>query len=82
MSDSPDRPSTEPSQPPALPARLRGLEIVRNPLLNKGTAFPDEAARRQIWTLDSQGLVALDRLAGLSEHKRPFADARAPLCPL
>ncbi|AFL74448.1 NAD-dependent malic enzyme [Thiocystis violascens] len=41
-----------------------------------------EAARRQIWTLDSQGLVTLDRLDNLSEHKRPFAQDSAPLADL
>ncbi|MBK1641929.1 NAD-dependent malic enzyme [Chromatium okenii] len=38
-----------------------------------------DAARRQIWTLDSQGLVTLERLDSLSEHKRPFAQDSAPL---
>ena len=38
-----------------------------------------EQARRQIWTLDSQGLVTRDRLEGLSEHKRPFAQDAPPL---
>ncbi len=37
-----------------------------------------EAARARIWTLDSQGLVTLDRLDSLSEHKRPFAQDSAP----
>jgi malate dehydrogenase (oxaloacetate-decarboxylating)(NADP+) len=41
-----------------------------------------EAARRQIWTIDSQGLVTLDRLDSLSEHKRPFAQDSAPLADL
>lgn len=38
-----------------------------------------EAARRRIWTLDSQGLVTRDRLDSLSEHKRPFAQDAPPL---
>lgn len=38
-----------------------------------------ETARRQIWTIDSQGLVTLDRLDALSEHKRPFAQDCLPL---
>ncbi|MBK5963229.1 NAD-dependent malic enzyme [Thiocystis minor] len=37
-----------------------------------------EAARRQIWTIDSHGLVTLDRLDSLSEHKRPFAQDSVP----
>ncbi|TCT22154.1 NAD-dependent malic enzyme [Thiobaca trueperi] len=41
-----------------------------------------EAARRQIWTLDSQGLVTLDRFDSLSEHKRPFAQDSAPIADL
>jgi malate dehydrogenase (oxaloacetate-decarboxylating)(NADP+) len=38
-----------------------------------------DQARRQIWTLDSQGLVTCDRMESLSEHKRPFAQESPPL---
>lgn len=41
-----------------------------------------EAARRQIWTVDSRGLVTLDRFDSLSEHKRPFAQDSPPITEL
>lgn len=41
-----------------------------------------EQARRQIWTLDSQGLVTRERMDSLSEHKRPFAQESPPIADL
>jgi malate dehydrogenase (oxaloacetate-decarboxylating)(NADP+) len=63
-------------------AAARGIAdtIVAGMMAESGVNL--ETARRQIWTLDSQGLVTLDRLDGLSEHKRPFAQNSAPLADL
>ncbi|MBK1693783.1 NAD-dependent malic enzyme [Chromatium weissei] len=60
-------------------AAARGIAdtIVAGMMAESGISL--DAARRQIWTLDSQGLVTLDRLDSLSEHKRPFAQNSAPL---
>ncbi len=60
-------------------AAARGIAdtIVAGMMAESGISL--DAARRQIWTLDSQGLVTLDRLDSLSEHKRPFAQNSPPL---
>ncbi|MBV5308694.1 NAD-dependent malic enzyme [Chromatium okenii] len=60
-------------------AAARGIAdtIVAGMMAESGISL--DAARRQIWTLDSQGLVTLERLDSLSEHKRPFAQDSAPL---
>lgn len=60
-------------------AAARGIAdtIVAGMMAESGISL--DAARRQIWTLDSQGLVTLERFDSLSEHKRPFAQDSAPL---